>query len=85
MWLHHLTDSREAAERLNLGLRRIRGLGTEAEERGEFPTTVLRSDGQIVIRMEIPGVDLDDVRVEDGVVVIKLGSGERLERRAGSL
>jgi hypothetical protein len=72
MYLHHLTDSREAGERLERFFRRARGGKRPAVGDEEIPTTVLRAAGDVVIRMEISSRDLRDVRVEGDVLLIKL-------------
>jgi HSP20 family molecular chaperone IbpA len=72
MYLHHLTDSREAGERLERLFRWARGRRTPAMGSEEIPTTVLKAGGNVAIRMEIPGMDLNGVRVDGDVVLIKL-------------
>jgi hypothetical protein len=74
MYLHHLTDSREAGERLERFFRWARGRSTPAVGAEEIPTTVLTAGGDVAIRMEIPGLDLRGVRVDGDVVLIKLAS-----------
>lgn len=72
MYLHHLTDSREAGKRLERFFRWGRDRRTPARGAEEIPTTVLRAGGDVAIRMEIPGLDLRDVRVDGDVVLVKL-------------
>jgi HSP20 family molecular chaperone IbpA len=84
MYLHHLTDSREAGERLERFCRWARGERTTRAGAEAIPTTVLRSDGHFVVRMEIPGVEVGDVLVEDDVVIIKLSpQGKRAGGETG--
>jgi HSP20 family molecular chaperone IbpA len=73
VYLHHLTDSREAGERLERFFRRARGGRTPAVGAEQILTTVLKAGGDVAIRMEIPGLDLHDVRVDGDAVLIKLG------------
>jgi HSP20 family molecular chaperone IbpA len=73
VYLHHLTDSREAGERLERFFRWARGRRTPAVGAEQIPTTVLKAGGDVAIRMEMPGLDLRDVRVDGDVVLIKLG------------
>ena len=72
MYLHHLSDSREAGERLERFFRWARGRRSPAPGTEEIPTTVLKAGGNVAIRMEIPGMNLNDVRVDGDVVLIKL-------------
>ena len=70
MYLEH-SGSLEAAyrlERLFGGKRRPKADATFAE----LPTAVVKSNDKVAIRMKIPGYSLRDVRVDDGVVYIKL-------------
>jgi hypothetical protein len=88
MYLHHLTDSREAAERLERFFRWARGRSSPAVRGEEIPTTVLKAGGDMAIRMEIPGRDVRDVRVDGDVVLIKLsprltGSDDDAKRDTG--
>jgi HSP20 family molecular chaperone IbpA len=73
VYLHHLTDSREAGERLERFFRWAQGRRAPAVGAEQIPTTVLKAGGDVAIRMEMPGLDLRDVRVDGDVVLIKLG------------
>ena len=62
-----------------------RGWGTAATTRAGFvpPVEVLRRDGDVVIRLELPGVDVErdvEVEVDKGRLVVK---GERHDERTG--
>lgn len=82
MYLHHLTASHEAGERLERFFRWARGRRPAGG--GFIPTTVLKSDGHIAIRLEIRDVEVGEVRVEDDAVVIKLSPrGTGIEERLG--
>lgn len=73
MYLHHLSDSREARERLERFFRWARGRRAPLVGTEEIATTVLKGGGgHYAIRMEIPGVEVDGVAVEDDAVIIKL-------------
>ncbi len=81
MYLHHLTDSHEAGERLERFFRWALGRRAPAPGPEELPATLLRAGDDVAIRMEIPGLHLQDVRVDGDVLTIKLssragGSGE---------
>jgi HSP20 family molecular chaperone IbpA len=78
MYLHRLTDSREAGTRLERFFRWLRGQRMAAVGGVEIPMTILRSDGHVAIRMEIPGLEVSDLRVEDHVVQIRLHPSDRL-------
>ena len=62
-----------------------RGWGTSAATRAGFvpPVEVVRRDGDVVIRLELPGIDVErdvDVEVDKGRLVVK---GERHDERTG--
>jgi HSP20 family molecular chaperone IbpA len=69
MYLHNLTDSREAAQRLERFFRRLRGKGSDTTD--NIRATILKADGQLAIRMELPGAELDDIVVHDDILTIK--------------
>jgi hypothetical protein len=72
MYLHNLTDSREAAQWLQRFWRRTRGRASATTE--DIRPTILEADGRLAIRMELPGAELDEVMVHDDVLTIKLTS-----------
>ena len=72
MYLHNLTDSREAAQRLERFFGRLRGRKRETDSSEDIRTTMLKADGQIAIRMELTDFEVDDIVVRDDVVTIKL-------------
>jgi hypothetical protein len=73
MYLHNLTDSREAGQWLQRFWRRRRGRGASATIENIRPT-ILEADGRFAIRIELPDVELDEVMVHDDVLTIKLTS-----------
>jgi HSP20 family molecular chaperone IbpA len=82
MYLHHLTASREAGEQLERFFRWARGKGRTGPGGGPIPTTVLRSDGHIAIRVEVPDAEVDDIRVDGNVVVVTMTSRKDTGRNA---
>jgi hypothetical protein len=77
MYLHHLTDSRKAGAGPERFFRWLRGHRMAAVGGVEIPMTILRADGHVAIRMEIPGLEVSDLRVEDHVVQIRLDPSDR--------